>query len=569
MKKIIKSIAFFAGVAFFASCADKLNVTPPNNIYEEQIMNILENGSNADKKNILTLIGNPLVQYFNNYDRNNVCSTGSANVMNYSYVGIEWGRSLMGNDIAIGYDLDSYDLAGRDLYQFNAPDFRIGNSNTNYCHWTTYAYSINQANNVLGFMTEELAQKDNLIKDGRARALLVRAYCYMCMMEEYQDAYLLGGKDKLGLPIYRVYDPLQEPVARSSAEETWNFIKGDLKEAVSLLSGAGIGYTGGEKADPEKKAATRRSNCQDLDLGVANFLLARASLLTGDNAACVTACRAIINSGAYGLIAKANYGGRNTGTWTPTDKIVVSPVTNAFTNISANPETILGYTVTSAYYAQSAVFFGLTSMFTTYSATKSTARIDDRLYNKISDKDIRKDAFLNFEVGDYKFAANGAVAKIPSYASLKFSSTDALNNDGTAGAGTPAATTKCDYTKFRLSEVYLMLAEALCATDEGGAKAVLNELLAARAKDGQTLTVDDYAAAAGPTTLDAVKLQWRIEMWGEGGREYYNNKRWGVNVDRSGSTVHPKILTYPANKMTLAMPERELQDNPNCVDNQI
>ena len=42
MKKIIKSIAFFAGVAFFASCADKLNVTPPNNIYEEQIMNILE-----------------------------------------------------------------------------------------------------------------------------------------------------------------------------------------------------------------------------------------------------------------------------------------------------------------------------------------------------------------------------------------------------------------------------------------------------------------------------------------------------------------------------------------------
>ncbi len=152
---------------------------------------------------------------------------------------------------------------------------------------------------------------------------------------------------------------------------------------------------------------------------------------------------------------------------------------------------------------------------------------------------------------------------------MKFSSTDALNNDGTAGAKTPASPTKCDYTKFRLSEVYLMLAEALCATDEAGAKVVLNELLAARAKEGQTLTVDDYAAAAGPTTLDAVKLQWRIEMWGEGGREYYNNKRWGVNVDRSGSTVHPKILTYPANKMTLAMPEREMQDNPNCVDNQL
>ena len=209
-------------------------------------------------------------------------------------------------------------------------------------------------------------------------------------------------------------------------------------------------------------------------------------------------------------------------------------------------------------------------MFATYSYNKSTPRIDDRLYNKISDKDVRKDAFVNFEVGDFYFASPKATAKIPSFGSLKFSSTDALNDKGTAGAGTPASPNKCDYTKFRLSEVYLMLAEALSYSNEGEAKTVLNTLLAARAKEGQTLTVDDYAAAAGGTSaLDAVKLQWRIEMWGEGGREYYNNKRWGVDVNRTGSTVHPKILTWPASKMTLAMPEREMQDNPECVDNQI
>ena len=115
-----------------------------------------------------------------------------------------------------------------------------------------------------------------------------------------------------------------------------------------------------------------------------------------------------------------------------------------------------------------------------------------------------------------------------------------------------------------------MLAEALGQSNNANeAKNVLNELLAARAKDGETLTVDDYTAAEGSSMLDAVKLQWRIEMWGEGGREYYNNKRWGVDVNRTGSTVHPKIVTYPANKMTLAMPERELQDNPNCEDNQL
>ena len=131
MKKILYSIVILLGAAaVFASCSDKLNVTPPNSIYNEQITEILENGSAADKTRILQLIGNPMVQYFNNWDRNNVCSTGSANVMNYSYVGIEWGRSLMGNDIALGYDTESYDLAGRDLYQFNN-DYRIGSSNTN------------------------------------------------------------------------------------------------------------------------------------------------------------------------------------------------------------------------------------------------------------------------------------------------------------------------------------------------------------------------------------------------------------------------------------------------------
>ena len=557
MKKIIKSVALIAGVVLLAaSCADKLEVTPPNNIYDEQIKELLENGTTAQKESILKAIVNPMAQYFNNYDRNNVCSTGSANVMNYSYPGIEWGRSLMGNDVALGYDLESYDLAGRDLYQF-VTDYRIGNTNANYCHWTTYAYAINQANSVLGYMTEELAQKENLFKDGRARALLIRAYCYMCMMEEYQDAYLLGGKDKLGLSIYKEYDPKQAPIARSSDEETWNFIKGDIKEAVTLLTGAGVGYTAG------------RANSEDFDLGVANFLLARASILTGDYSTCISACKAIISSNAYSFIAKDNYGGHNTGSWTPTSDIVVNPATNAFKNIAVNPETILGYNVTSSFYAQAAVFFGLTSMFSSYSSSKSTARIDDRLYKKINDNDVRKDAFLDFEVGDYKFAVNGAVAKIPSYASMKFSSTDALNNDGTAGAGTPASTTKCDYTKFRLSEVYLMLAEAQNASsDANGAKATLNALLAARTKDGaETLTCDNYGNNGNLTEF--IQLQWRIEMWGEGGREYYNNKRWVVNVDRSGSTVHPKQVTYPANKMTLAMPERELQDNPECVDNQI
>jgi hypothetical protein len=61
-----------------------------------------------------------------------------------------------------------------------------------------------------------------------------------------------------------------------------------------------------------------------------------------------------------------------------------------------------------------------------------------------------------------------------------------------------------------------------------------------------------------------VKLQWRIEMWGENGLEYYNNKRWGNNVIRSSSTTsHWDNNTISVDLMTLEIPSNELIFNPN------
>lgn len=558
MEKNMKKsfIALFSAVAVIAglsSCAKMLEVTPPNSITDEQVMNLLENGTDAQKEAILVSIVAPMTGYFNNVDRDNVSCTGSADVMHNAIVGFEWGRSLMGNDLASGYDMDSYDLAGCHLYKFDR-DFRSAEGNDNYCHWAEYAYAINQANIVLSYMTEEMAGKTNNYKDGRARALLVRAYSYMSMMEEYQDAYLLGGSDKLGLPIYKEYNPTQTTVARSSSKDTWAFIIKDIKDAVNYLKGAGIGYTAG------------RNNSEDIDLGVANFILARAALLTGDWATCEAACKEIINSKAYDFIAVENYGGVNSGAWTPTDKIAFDPTDNAFTCMEVNPETILGYKVGSSYYQNASNLFSLASAFGTYAQLKSIARIDDRLFNKIPANDCRSNTFRVEEVGSYKYA-NGNEGFIPSYTAFKFSSTDGLNNDGTAlNSGAAADIVKCDYTKFRLAEVYLMCAEAQAMQNKTDAKETINELLAARSIDAtDPVTFEDF----NTDVLEAIKINWRIEMWGEGGREYYNNKRWGVNVDRTGSTVHPAIVTWAANKMTLHIPESEMQNNNECVDNAI
>ena len=557
MKKVLIIFSAIVVLASVSSCNRMLDITPPNAITNEQVMDLLQNGTDAQKEAIVTGIVSGLPRYFNFDDSDSFGgSTGAANTMRYSYVGIEWGRALMGADVVSGYDLEANDLAGKKFYRYDG-DFRGSSAENNYCYWAMYAAAINKANDVLGFLTEELAKGDNkLYKDGRARALLVRAYCYMCMMEEYQDAYLKGGKEKLGLPLYTEYNPLQETVERSSAEATWSFIKKDITDAITYLTGAGIGYTAGRDA------------AEDFDLGVANFIYARASLLTGDWANCIKACDAIIGSKAYSLIKAENYGGRNTGAWAPTDQIKVLPQTNAFTSMACNPEAILGYKKNSGFYKQAVDFFNLANVFGNYSQQGNISRIDETLYNKISDKDVRKQAFYPKEVGDYKFSNNNT-NKLPSYINLKFSATEGLADSGVASTGKATEYAQQDYTKFRLAEVYLMKAEAEAESGSGDAKATINTLLAARSADpANVLSVEDYTG----DIKDVIKLQWRIEMWGECGREWYNAKRWGTDIVRT-SQMHKDagslITSWPANKMTLHIPSRELQNNNKCVDNTI
>lgn len=100
------------------------------------------------------------------------------------------------------------------------------------------------------------------------------------------------------------------------------------------------------------------------------------------------------------------------------------------------------------------------------------------------------------------------------------------------------------------------------------AKEVLNLLLAKRAKAGALLTCDNYSSMAGMTALEMVQLQTRIEMWGERGLEWYNNRRWNIPVNRSGSLDHHNPgLTYPVSGMTLPLPDQETQTNPLVVQN--
>ena len=67
-----------------------------------------------------------------------------------------------------------------------------------------------------------------------------------------------------------------------------------------------------------------------------------------------------------------------------------------------------------------------------------------------------------------------------------------------------------------------MKAEAQAQSGQGDPKATLNILISARTNGA--LDCDSYPSMSGMSALDMVKLQTRIEMWGEHSFEFYNNR---------------------------------------------
>ncbi len=558
--KTYKIISIAVALGLLVSCGDRLNVTNPNKFTVEDINeNIFLSGDESKIKLALEGMANTMPTQMMVYDTKLTKGYGnrwSADATHKLAHDMLIGDIVSGPDAGHAGVFSNWYSVANDFpyYRYNADVV------ANYANYISACIKISNAIKVMQNIPVETIEKSSgatqaMLKDYRARCLVVYALGYMELMEIYTDLTAPDSETAKGWPIYENY-AYNTPVAPLSVKETWDRIITDLQTAVKYFNES-IGYTQGDT----------ESKLYDIDLGVAQFLLARAALDCHRWDIAATAANDIVSK-YPNFISESNWGMSN-------EKLVsVAQITaghgfvdgfnsdeNAFFNFKVNPEVIFGWEASESVGAnvtrKSAIPFVLQNPLLNGNM-ENAWQIDADLYNKIPDADFRKDRIASADVAYPFYTVNQVGADttfhagimVPKYTNLKYAATE--SRDGKTIHDN--STWLTDYPYYRSSAAYLMLAEAYAQQgNTSGAKSTLDKLLAARTKAGET-------AMTSTGSLEDVKLQWRIEFWGEGDWSFLNAKRWGdISNYRKGSNH----WTKSANPTLIwEVPEEETIGNP-------
>lgn len=548
-----------ATLTVFQSCADKLDVTNPNSLTDDQIKEMLASSDEKKVEATLAAIGSGLESYICLY--HTAMSGGFSN--NYaSEFAVNLFRDLGCEDMIVGYNGMSVTDGWAAYYSHRFDPAEFTQNASNYGWWYSSSYTIAQANKSATYLTDEVATSPTAlpsVKMYAAQAKTLRAYGYLQLMERFRKAYKYGGAEQQGMPIYTEYR-YNTPKAPLSAKETWEWIIKELETAGQYFAAGTHADTDGYVVvDPNDQSTYWR-----IDRTLSDYFLARACLDYGDYDKAIAACQRILAK-YPNFIPEANYGVDNAdidNIATPTKddwsagKKEVKNDDNAFLSMKSNPEALFGWTNDDFTYLYNYRFL---NSIQASNSTGSIFQISQDLYDKIDDNDYRKARFTDHAIAEFPwFTSSGhAPASLPKYSNLKFGAT--IHQTATERTANPN-TLASDMVLFRSSEVWLMLAEAqYMAGKENDAKATLNTLLAARTKAGKTpLTCATYKGNL--STFDLIKLQWRIEMWGENGLNYYCHKRWNEPSTRTGSN-HWNTTSWSVDDMEWKIPMIELQTN--------
>ena len=529
MKRIYKNIVAAALlVAGVSACSSRLDVNNPNYFTKDDIDNILQGDDEEKKDKVVAGLVSVLPGYINIYNAalNGGYSNGYAYESNF-----ELRRFMQSGDVVEG---SSANKGTYNQWYQNSPSVTYWQTNDdiqNYGYYLGPVYKITNAIKAMQYLSDDNVKEDKKMKGYQAQALTMKAIGYTMLMERYTDLQDVTSETKQGWPIYNdyAYNPATEP---KSVAETWATIKEYFDKAVKSFHESSIGtkgYLSGHTSD-----VVYSINC-----AVAQYYRCRAAMDRKDWATVIDGATELlsyypnfIKASDYGMDQSklASVAARNDNGWCGKE---YNAEENAFYNWEKNPEGIFG----SAR--------GSSNMFWTNGGFNALKRgpsgyyqVDADIYNALSDNDCRKacilaDDFENYPI--YSFENNDSTwysYTMPKYTSLKWAASSSIGHNGEMHDN---KYTVSDNIYLRTSAVWLMLAEAYAQSGQDAmAKQTLNKLLEARTIEGRpTMTCDN--TMAGMSTMDMVKLQWRIEMWGEGDWAFYNQKRWGTQHKRGAN----------------------------------
>lgn len=552
MKRIYKNIVAAALlVAGVSACSSRLDVNNPNYFTKDDIKDILQGGDEEKKDKVVAGLVSVLPGYINIYNAalNGGYSNGYAYESNF-----ELRRFMQSGDVVEG---SSANKGTYNQWYQNSPSVTYWQTNDdiqNYGYYLGPVYKITNAIKAMQYLTDDNVKEDKKMKGYQAQALTMKAIGYTLLMERYTDLQDVTSETKQGWPIYNdyAYNPATEP---KSVAETWATIKEYFDKAVKSFHESSIGtkgYLSGHTSD-----VVYSINC-----AVAQYYRCRAAMDRKDWATVIDGATELlsyypnfIKASDYGMDQSklASVAARNDNGWCGKE---YNAEENAFYNWEKNPEGIFG----SAR--------GSSNMFWTNGGFNALKRgpsgyyqVDANIYNALSDNDCRKacilaDDFENYPI--YSFENNDSTwysYTMPKYTSLKWAASSSIGHNGEMHDN---KYTVSDNIYLRTSAVWLMLAEAYAQSGQDAmAKQTLNKLLEARTIEGRpTMTCDN--TMAGMSTMDMVKLQWRIEMWGEGDWAFYNQKRWGTQHKRGANNWSNTQISH----FTWEIPQKERIGNP-------
>ncbi|MDR3134100.1 MAG: RagB/SusD family nutrient uptake outer membrane protein [Prevotellaceae bacterium] len=398
---------------------------------------------------------------------------------------------------------------GRDvLYSFN----HSATSNAFGSFWSQIYYCLLQVNNLLENISrlEGEGKGSDELDNYKGQALTLRALMYFDLARLYGKPYTENGGASLGVPMPLAVLDVYAKETRKTVAENYTQILKDLKDGEALL--------------PEKVSQGY------IDYYANKAIQARVYLFMGNTTAALAAAEEIISDNEYALYENNKW----VDSWSSEFGSESIFELGIYENEADLGTSSLGY-----YYMRLRKISGADGNFVASTGYISLLAEDP--------DDVRHG------IMDYDETSNSRMGACNKY----------TGNDLKGDKGSPSAV---NIKIIRLSEIYLIAAEAALPTDRDTAAYYLNQIRKRAPNLGKV--------TASEVSLDLILAEKSKEFYSEGLR-FFDMMRLGRTVYFDDSLLWPAVIPHRSGsvdrsfyKAILPIPQAELDANPAIVSQQ-